>query len=167
MDKQTTFTCYLCCICYYYSKNAEMSWPLGLTSNNDNNKVGLRRICHVSNKNLPRTHLLLEVTSFIKINHWFVFLPYLQTFETGNKMHMIHSVALMCSPLCGRPYLVSVSISFAERERGRGNLMLECLLICSFHDFICYFPIVKERGFSHHQKSTVCVTYTYWPWTNW
>lgn len=32
-----------------------MSWPLGLTSNNDNNQVGLRRISHVSIKNLLRT----------------------------------------------------------------------------------------------------------------
>ncbi|XP_022287828.1 transmembrane protein 256 homolog [Crassostrea virginica] len=28
-----------------------------------------------------------------------------KTFETGNKMHLVHSVALVCSPLCGRPYL--------------------------------------------------------------
>lgn len=38
---------------------------------------------------------------------------------------MVHSVALMCFPLCGRPYLVSVSNSFAEREEGgRGNVII-------------------------------------------
>lgn len=46
----------MCCMCFYYSKNAEMlmSWPLGLTLNNDNNQVGLRRISHVSIKEFTK-----------------------------------------------------------------------------------------------------------------
>lgn len=34
-----------------------------------------------------------------------------RTFDTGNKMHMVHSVALMCSPLCGRPYLTGTLLT--------------------------------------------------------
>lgn len=38
------------------------------------------------------------------------------------------------------------SYSSAKRERVGGGV-IRCLFICSFHDSICYFPVVKKRGF--------------------
>ena len=37
----------------------------------------------------------------------------LQTYEIGNKMHMLHSVALLASPMAQKPILVSVSLELS------------------------------------------------------
>lgn len=114
------FTC-LFCMCVFFMTTRKKK------SKNDNNWEWFKINMSCFNLEFTKNTITFNFKShnFHKNKSLIWFPPLFADFWNWEQDAMVHSVALMCSPPCGRPYLVSVSNSFAEREEGgRGNVII-------------------------------------------
>ena len=70
----------------------------------------------------------------------------LQTYEVGNKMHMLHSIVLLASPLTRKPFLVSVWLSPSVSHLSVFLAYVVVFLLTDFFSFSCWFILYRWKS---------------------